>query len=695
MLAAVERDPVTERDELPTVSARPRPTTAAAAGADLIGPDELTVPGRPQASPLTAGATIDRGSQPHRVDVAASDDVDAVAMFAQATARDRYQAGPLLGVGGMGEVVARDDRATGRTVAVKRIRPELADGTLLRRFAREARIQAQLEHPSIVPVYDVGVDPDGAQYFTMKKIRGHSLARILEQLRAGDADTTTRYSRRRLLTILSTVALTVEYAHRRGVIHRDLKPANVMLGDLGEVYVLDWGLADVVGSAEASLDPMPLSPAALLATAADTEPGRHEVLDASAHPETGTGVMLGTPGYAAPEMLDRDGRTLDHRADVYALGCILHELLTLERLHSGQVLGQILGSTLDVDGAHPSARVADIPPELDALCWQATRRDPALRLGSAAELAGAVDAYLDGDRDLIERRRLADVHAQEAGVALTRADAGASAAALRAVTTALALDPSHPGARAMLVRVLTEPGPEAVAGAEAAQVVPTTRALRRAAVGAMLASSTFALYLPIVLWMGIRSWWQLGMIAAGVVLTLLITYRLYRRPIVSFELPVSHLLMSSIGLMTGAIVISPVVLLPAIAIATGIGYIAIFGHRIRLVMACVVAIVLVPLGLELIGVLPPSIRFVDDTLVLVPRMVGFPRTGTLVFLVVTHVVVIVTALAYVAQLRQTAGAAERRLGVQAWQLAQLVPHDARGLLAEREPAAAKPSARDR
>ncbi|HVV88437.1 MAG TPA: serine/threonine-protein kinase [Kofleriaceae bacterium] len=660
--AGGEREPHLH-DTVPTVQARLRGAPA----------EQRTVVGGPDPQP-TRAVDLDAASQPHRVDGAEPDDDHAAAMFAQASAGDRYEPGPLLGLGGMGEVVAKGDRATGRTVAVKRVRTELASPTLLRRFAREARIQAQLEHPSIVPVYDVGVDADGARYFTMKRIRGHSLSHVIEHLRWGDPAMAARFTRRRLLTVLSTVALTVEYAHRRGVIHRDLKPSNVMLGDLGEVYVLDWGLADVIGPDGAPTVDLGAPP-----TAPDLS---RDVLDSPALPETGTGVMLGTPGYAAPEMIDPKLGVVDGRADVYALGCMLYELLTFERLHAGQVLGQILGSALDLDGAHPATRVAEIPPELDALCYRATRRDPSMRLATAAELARGIDAYLDGDRDLVERRRLADVHADEAVAALDRGRGGDRAAALRAVTTALGLDPGHARARATLVRLLTEPSPEAIAGAEADEAVTTERKLRRAAVGAMFASATFALYLPIVLWMGIRSWPDLAMISAGVVVTIATTYTFFRRKLTG-ELPLWHLAVSAVGLATGAVVISPIVLLPALAIGTGVGYIAIFGRRVRLVIATMVAIVMVPLALELAGALPPSIRFVDGTLVLVPRMVAFPRVPTLVFIVVSHTVIIVTGLLYVWRLRKASAAAERRLAIQAWQLRQLVPDEHRELLADR------------
>src|SRR5688572_305743 len=221
----------------------------------------------------------------------------------------RYQDWGLLGRGGMGEVRLCRDHHIGRKIALKVIRRSRATRERARsRFVREARIQGQLEHPAVVPVYDLGEAPDGRVYFTMKQVFGRTLDEIVKGLRDDDAKVHAEYGRRRLLDAFARVCLAVDYIHESGVVHRDLKPANVMLGRYGEVYVLDWGLAKLLeGPAdddEREADPSPESAPTL-----DTEAG-----------QTAAGELMGTPGYMAPEQLDGGVRPVGVAADIYALG---------------------------------------------------------------------------------------------------------------------------------------------------------------------------------------------------------------------------------------------------------------------------------------------------------------------------------------------------------------------------------------
>src|SRR6185437_2580174 len=275
----------------------------------------------------------------------------------------RYATVDALGAGGMGEVVLCRDRRVGREIAMKRIRREWSsDAGVRARFVLEARVQGSLEHPAVVPVYDLGLTAEGEAYFTMKRVRGTNLEQVLASLAAGDPTVERAYFRRKLLTALAQVCLAVELAHGRGLVHRDLKPGNVMFGDFGEVYVLDWGLAKVPGAL-----------AALPSTGAPLSQGKL----------TSAGSMLGTPGYMAPEQAR--GEELDARADVYALGAILFEILTLRPLHEGSTGAALIASALAGADAHASSRAPDrdVPPELEAAWERATALDPRDRLSSA------------------------------------------------------------------------------------------------------------------------------------------------------------------------------------------------------------------------------------------------------------------------------------------------------------------------
>src|SRR5438067_5726539 len=205
-----------------------------------------------------------------------------------------YEVSEVLGRGGMGEVVLAYDTEIGRGVAIKHML-DASSEVARERFLREAKIQARLDHPAIVPVYELGRD-----YFTMKRLAGTTLLDVIVK---GSA------TRQRMLRAFVDVCLAVELAHSRGVVHRDLKPANIMLGDFGEVYVLDWGIAKLVD---------------------EPETPRAQTLDlpSSTH-ATRVGKVLGTPEFMAPEALLHG--VADRRTDVYALGIILDQLLLADQ----------------------------------------------------------------------------------------------------------------------------------------------------------------------------------------------------------------------------------------------------------------------------------------------------------------------------------------------------------------------------
>jgi serine/threonine-protein kinase len=251
------------------------------------------------------------------------------------------------------------------------------------------------------------------------------------------------FSRHRLLTAFSQICLALEFAHARGVLHRDLKPANIMLGEFGEVYVLDWGIAKL-----AALDDG-VAPAIT-----QTESDRHITV---------AGTTLGTPGYMAPEQIAASS-AVDARADVFALGAVLFEILTLEPLlDDAAVQARLRGQKAAWD-ARPTARAPKlgIPPEFDRICLRASSADPAERFPSARALHDEVEAYLDGERDIGLRRKVAAVHlARAVGLRWWVRDE-----ALRDVNRALAIAGEDRHALELLVDLLDTPSAGEAARAE-------------------------------------------------------------------------------------------------------------------------------------------------------------------------------------------------------------------------------------
>ncbi len=252
----------------------------------------------------------------------------------------KYEVRRLVAKGGMGVVYEAADINCDRTVALKVLMTdEKHEQENKRRFVSEARITSRLEHPNIVPIHELGKDVDGNVFYSMKYVRGVTLGDVLNDIRRGRSEVIRQYPLGRLLTIFQKTCDAVAFAHSNGVVHRDLKPGNIMIGNFGEVLVLDWGLARVVGPSGAAAA---ASEEAIAPQAPARKPPKIELQDqieerildtirvetTGAGLKTISGTVLGTPGFMAPEQVRKDG-VIESRTDIYALGAILYSILTL------------------------------------------------------------------------------------------------------------------------------------------------------------------------------------------------------------------------------------------------------------------------------------------------------------------------------------------------------------------------------
>jgi tRNA A-37 threonylcarbamoyl transferase component Bud32 len=565
---------------------------------------------------------------------------------------DRYQLRDVLGQGGMGEVVLAVDGAFGREVAVKRVRREKPSAEEYARFVREAKVQGRLDHPAVVPVHDLAMDESGRPLFVMKKLVGTEMKALLEAV-ASDADPVG--ARRRLLRAFADVCLAVEFAHSRGIVHRDLKPSNIMLGDFGEVYVIDWGIARAVADPDDE---------------AVSDEARDSARDlALATGDTRAGTVMGTPAYMAPEQLL--GLRVGVGADIYALGCILFEIAAGEQLHRGM---RTIASAINPVDARPSQRRADTPPELDAICVRATAHEADARFGTARALGAAVQAFLDGDRDIAARKELAQHHITEARAAIARGDGEDDRrAAMRAAGRALALDPTANEAADLVSRLVLAPPREVPAEVERQlETIDIANARTQGRMGA-IAITGYLWFLPLLWWTGIRDAAIVIAFGAAALASAGQVWLMSRQSTIPTVGIYASAIINAILIAVICRIVGPFVIAPTLVLTTLMAFAVHprFGN-ILVVAAILTGGVAVPWILEIAGVLSPTYTFANGTIILSSSAVAFTAVpvllafGTVLVLLAAVVAVLLRSMAT----RQRD--ATKQIEVQSWHLRQLV-----------------------
>jgi serine/threonine protein kinase/Tfp pilus assembly protein PilF len=317
----------------------------------------------------------------------------------------KYRLERIIGHGGMGAIYAVFENDIHRNVAMK-VMLEDSGHSEHARFIQEAQITGQLEHPNIVPVHELGTDSEGRPYFTMKMVRGRSLAALLASLKRRDSANPAEYSQSRLLAILVSVCNATAFAHSKGIIHRDLKPSNIMLGNFGEVMVMDWGLAKTLGTPG---DAQAKKQSAVPVNASVQMPDAEAAVDAEMSSivwnyrnESGAGTVqgtvTGTPVYMSPEQARGEISNIDIRSDIYALGAILYEIVTLSPPVHGKTVKEILANAGkgQIDRPELTAPGRPIPKELSAIAMKALAFDKSARYQSAEDLRNDIERFLQG-----------------------------------------------------------------------------------------------------------------------------------------------------------------------------------------------------------------------------------------------------------------------------------------------------------
>jgi len=325
----------------------------------------------------TVAPPSDERTNPSRVAAAATPPAASDLPELPEVPTSHYKTDKEIARGGMGRILAAEDRRLGRPVAIKELIDPVAD---LGRFQREALITARLQHPGIVPVYEAGRWPSGEPFFAMKLVSGRPLDRVIADARSFE-------DRLRLLPRIAAATDAIAYAHSQRVIHRDLKPGNVLIGDFGETVVIDWGLAK-------DLDAGDSPESAIRTPAASSKTIKTSDVDSGSSTLTIAGAVMGTPAYMAPEQAR--GETVDQRADVFALGAMLYHLLAGTPPYNARTATDVIAAAALGKVVPIRERVRGAPGDLVAIVEQAMAPDVTDRYQNAGELADELRRFLTG-----------------------------------------------------------------------------------------------------------------------------------------------------------------------------------------------------------------------------------------------------------------------------------------------------------
>jgi len=298
---------------------------------------------------------------------------------------ERFESKKIIGIGGGGEVELVLDKDIYRLVAVKRLKREFHNPTMLMRFVDEIRTVGHLEHPNIVPIHDVGKDKNGQYYFIMKYVYGETIREIIEKLRQGNKEYHNKYSFQYRTEIFREILKAIDFAHDNGIIHRDIKPANIMVGPHGEVVVMDWGISKRIKGKDMKIP----KNSALDKFEKEIKEMHEKLTESEKINMTESGMIIGTPAFMSPEQVMK--KDADERSDIYSLCALFYEFLTLKSyLPRKKSMDEIL--TAVVNEKPKFAMMAKnrfqsaVPADLSHIISKGLKKNPAERYGSVKEM---------------------------------------------------------------------------------------------------------------------------------------------------------------------------------------------------------------------------------------------------------------------------------------------------------------------